>query len=505
LTAARRNEPSADLASNFLVADSLDPDVIDRLLTSAGGGLDLILGNPPWGGEYDNEAARKILHNLDRLPAGPLDSWEVFLALAIASLKPGGRFALLVPDTIFSAEKKRTRQWLLSKCALEKVYALGLDWFSSSVRMGTVVLQGTTKKPTSDHRISTIVLAGRNRLDGQSGHRPLSQLEAALRQTIPQKDCQMDGENQISVLASEWDLAFLRGIEGHSRPLLAISERARGDEISADGLLWRCGNCMAYNVPGEKIKGGTYRNKDCQSCGSLLTTKNASMEALVSETQYGSYRIPYVDGRALVSRYDVPLPRFLRSDLLPLIPPLKRSELFRGPKILIRQAGVGVVATVVKDDSRCPQSIYIYRVTDEARALGYSNECILACLVSRTMNFIVMKRFGEIDPARAFAKLTHSRIGALPIPNLADAEDRSTATEVAKLAERMLVERRLGGQTDHSIEFLLRRLWGIKPDEGRYVNGFFSNLPDGQAVRDLFPDGAPTTVPPPANRVGVDE
>jgi type I restriction-modification system DNA methylase subunit len=154
LTAARRNEPSADLASNFFVADSLDPELIRQLLTNAGGGLDLILGNPPWGGEYDHDAARKILKDFQLAPAGPLDSWEVFLALAIASLKPGGRFALLVPDTIFSADKRRTREWLLSKCSLEKVYALGPDWFTASVQMGTVVVQGVTHKPGADRAMA---------------------------------------------------------------------------------------------------------------------------------------------------------------------------------------------------------------------------------------------------------------------------------------------------------------------------------------------------------------
>jgi TaqI-like C-terminal specificity domain len=179
------------------------------------------------------------------------------------------------------------------------------------------------------------------------------------------------------------------------------------------------------------------------------------------------------------------------------------GQTLRGPKILIRQAGVGVAATIVEEDSRCPQSVYIYRVTEEARLEGYSNEFILACLVSRTMNFIVMKRFGEIDPARAFAKLTHARIEALPIPNLVEAEHRSVAAEVGELAQNMLSERRLGSQTDHRIESLLRRLWGVEPDEGRYINGFYSNLPDGQAVRDLFPDGAPTSTPAPVKHVAA--
>jgi hypothetical protein len=260
---------------------------------------------------------------------------------------------------------------------------------------------------------------------------------------------------------------------------------------------------MSYNVPGEKKKGGGYKDKNCLGCGARLTPRDAVLEDLISETKHFPYTVPYVDGRGLIHRYDAPPHRFLRKDLSPLLPKLKQDELYAGPKVLIRQAGVGVVATLVDDDSRCPQSVYIYRVTDEAKREGYSNEFILACLVSRTMNFVVMKRFAEIDPAKAFAKLTHARIQALPIPKLTGSDTKTgsdakiIAAEIRVLVREMLTRRQFGSPTDHRIESLLRELWGITPDEGRYVNGFFSSLPDAQAVQDLFPEGAPTPVPPP--------
>jgi TaqI-like C-terminal specificity domain len=189
----------------------------------------------------------------------------------------------------------------------------------------------------------------------------------------------------------------------------------------------------------------------------------------------------------------------MRTDLSPLVPAvIKDTQLFRGPKILIRQAGVGIAATLVKDDCRCPQSVYIYRATEQSKRIGYSNEFILAGLVSRTMNFIVMKRFGEVDPARAFSKLTHARLESLPIPKLESNEDRAIARDVSVLADALLSGAALGGEEDQRIELLVRRLWQISPDEGRYINGFFSNLPDGQAIAALFPEGAPAAIPPPA-------
>jgi hypothetical protein len=498
LTAARRNEPSADLTPNFEVGDTLAPVTTSRLREKAGDKFDIILGNPPWGGEYDRATAEHVLSDQKLSTKEQWDSWEVFLVLATSMLKPGGRFALLVPDTIFSPDKRRIREWLLRKCRLEKTYALGPDWFTANVRMGTVILQGALRTPEKNHRVMTMVLAGRNRQEAQDGRRPLAQFEVVLAQGAVQQRFKDDDDRQIQVLASDADLEFLAKIDRSSRPLGELSAHARGDEVNADGLLWRCGNCMAYTVPGEKKKGGGYRNKICPNCRASLSERDIAHEPLVSGVRHGPYQTPYIDGRSLTRRYENPDLRFMRTDLSPLHPKLKPASVFKGPKILIRQAGVGVAATLVDDDSRCPQSVYIYRSTSEAKAEGYSDEFLLGCLASRTMNYVIMKRFAEIDPARAFAKLTHAKIVNLPIPILSDERRVRTARLISSEVRRLLRDPKYGSAVDFRIEMMLHKLWDISPDEGRYINGFYSMLPDGQAVRDLFPTGAPPAVPFPS-------
>ena len=51
LTAARNNEPSADLSSNFFACDALSAG--QRAPLTAKGPFDVIVGNPPWGGVVD--------------------------------------------------------------------------------------------------------------------------------------------------------------------------------------------------------------------------------------------------------------------------------------------------------------------------------------------------------------------------------------------------------------------------------------------------------------------
>ena len=400
-----------------------------------------------------------------------------------------------MPDTIFSADKKQIRGWLLRNTQLEKVYSIGADWFTNQVRMGTVILQGVSKMPNPDNRVSTLVIAGRERVEAQVGTRPLEQLEQIGLQDALQKKFADDPECQIQVLASDDEMNLIARIEARSHNISELTEHARGEEINADGLIWQCGNCQTFTVPGEKKKGGGYHDKKCPTCDATLTSRDIFPETLVAETMHGPYQTPYIDGGALTRRYENPVRRYIRTDLENLLPPLKAATLFRGPKILIRQAGVGIAATLVGDDARCPQSLYIYRTLPAFEVVGYSNEFILACLVSRTMNYICMKKFAEIDPAKAFAKLTHARIAQFPIPKLEQPSDISEAAQIQTLVRRMLTGAEHGGQVDFEIEFRLRRLWGISGDEGRFINGFFSILPDGQAVADLFPRGAPPRIP----------
>lgn len=490
LAAARRNEPSADLSKNFANGDSLKPQVLKEILEGAGGKFDLIVGNPPWGAEFESpdQAAGDT----------PLDSWEIFLRLCASCLEPGGRIALILPDTIFSPAKRATRKWLVENFTIEKLYLLGPDWFSNKVRMGTVFLQAKMQPPSSSHLIETLLLAGSERIAALNGQRPLQQAEAIGSSFLSQSRAQADGDANLSVLLGEEEQPLLEKIAHNSVPLVSISKRARGDEMSASGAFWRCGNCSCLTVPGTKKKGGGFNDKPCPNCGANLSPGNISLEHLVTTTRSAAFKTPYVDGDTLARRYANPERKFIRIDL-PVSPPLKDEGIYLGSRVAIRQAGVGITATLLKDGSRVPQSVYLYWSTDEARAQGYTDEFILACLVSRVMNFVHMKTSGEIDPSRAFAKITHDRLSSFPIPKIDSPPKLKIAQEITNLVTSMLAMPELGGSTDWQIETQLRELWGISGDEGRYINGFFSVVPDGQARRDLFPDGPPTRVPFPVS------
>ena len=110
------------------------------------------------------------------------------------------------------------------------------------------------------------------------------------------------------------------------------------------------------------------------------------------------------------------------------------------------------------------------------------------------MAYFVFKRFAEIDVAKAHAKLTHQRLEGLPIPVVDFANQFQHAAHDAIITDVGLLLHggaELGGEEDRRIEQNLRILWGLSGTNGAYINGEFYDLPDGQAMRDLFPHGRP--------------
>jgi hypothetical protein len=391
LTAARPGEVAADLSQNLLVADSLGSEAREAIHGSVPDGFDVIVGNPPWGGVYDHGLARRLV---DAVWPGHgregWDSWEIFVLLTYSLLRPGGRFALLVPDTLFSPEKERTRRFLVERTRLEKVYALGPDWFGPNVRMGTVIIQARKEEPGAGSEAHMFVLSGEGRTAALGGRKPLVQIERELAQGTIQSRIASIPDVQLRVFSSERDYRILDVLKRNSIPLSEVTVRFRGDEINAEGLVWRCPNCLTYTVPGTKRKGGGYNTKLCPSCDLLLDERSVQTQSIVSDRKEPPFLRPYVDGKILNRRYERISPKFIREDIRPLHPPLKDISIYADTKILIRQAGVGVTATIDYAECRCPQSIYIYRVNENGAALGYTNELILAALVSRTMNYFVL-------------------------------------------------------------------------------------------------------------------
>lgn len=497
LRSARKGEKVLDLSKNILAANSLDvPSTFEHLGVNPGT-FDLVVGNPPWGGEMEPEIVHRALSFFGLAEDGTWDSWELFVLLGIRALREGGRLALVLPDSFLYPQKARLRQLLFDETNVEMVHNLGPDWFGPGVRMGTVAIQARRGGADRNAAICAMILAGDLRARAIRGETPLRQIESQRSRLIPVARVLDSTDRELEVFRGEEDDRIIAQLTGNSAPLSGktggFCERARGEEINKAGLIWICPSCLNPTTPGA-IDKGSHKNKTCETCGNLLTPATVDTELMICDTRSREGHFArFIDGDDVNRRYVRVIPhKWIRADVAGWS--YKNAGVYAGPKILIRQAGVGICATLDDTNARCPQSVYIYRLRPERRQSGYRHEYVLAALLSRTMAYFVFKRFAEIDVAKAHAKLTHERLETLPIPVCDFGVDSQRAAHDEIVNDvRLLLDgiAELGGEEDRRVEQNLRVLWGISGADGAYINGEFHDLPDGQALRDLFPHGRP--------------
>ena len=505
LRSARKGEKIPDLSHNIVAANSLDISRVLELMGTQLGTFDMVVGNPPWGAAMPAHLVADVITRLG-LDADDWDSFELFTAMGLAYLRPGGRLAFVLPDTFFSPEKAKIRKLLLEAGTIERVHDLGPDWFED-VRMGTVLVQIKRGPIPMGSVFRSVLLSGELRRKAIAGKVPLSQIETKLGRDIPQDRVAASDRYEIEVFRSIRDDRIMDAMIAAGVPLKELCDRGRGEEMSKSGLLWVCPSCFTATVPAIKRKADPrtpgapkYKGKICPSCDLELTENNVSSRYLVTNGSAadadGVTRVPYVDGDDITRRWQRLAPsKLLHLDLRGF--PYKNESFYTAPKILVRKTGVGILAAYDTSAVRFPQTVFFYRLKPLAQRRCYRHEFVLAALLSRTMAYYLFKRYGQVDPARGHAHVTHARLEALPLPSVdfSDALQKSKHDEVVRLAGQMLDgTAELGGGEDMEIELLLRQLWGLTADDGLHINLELAQVPEGQAIRDLFPGGLPRQI-----------
>ena len=109
--------------------------------------VDIVLTNPPFGGkEEDGIESNFPQHFRTRETA------DLFLALIIRLLKPGGRAAVVLPDGSLFGEgvKTRLKEHLMEECHLHTIVRLPNSVFRPYASIGTNLLFFEKGEPTGD-------------------------------------------------------------------------------------------------------------------------------------------------------------------------------------------------------------------------------------------------------------------------------------------------------------------------------------------------------------------
>lgn len=465
----------------------------DVFLGSAGHlpetGFDAVIGNPPWG-------HAQLLNVLKILPLyGPIvdDHAECFVCLAIALLRRrGGRIGLVLPDTILSPKKRGIRRQMLEGIHSDAILNIGPDWFTSDVRMSTVLWNATTTEyPMEEYGFHSCVLPIKVRRASQASKIPL---ESAIRQhkrTARSDECLSDKDVSIPLFGDDNAVALRNRITAGAPTLSEVCDHGRGVELNKSGYVIQCPKCQLWDAPPLKDEHGGFKSKKCTHCGVDYPIRDDVPSRVLVSTDRASFKQckPYIDGDS-ISRYKSPSVRWI--DISADGINYKPDTLYRQPKLLIRQAGIGVNAILDQNlGAYCPQSVYVYRVKPEFVESHIDEYLLISLLCSRLFHLQVFMSFGEIDSSRAFSKLTHTRLCQMRTVKPSTIQKHPRALSRLRVCTKTLCSEGVtrNEHLDWDIEGCWSHILGLKPDDIRCVINNFSKVHHNETMQALFPGG----------------
>lgn len=522
LRSARKDTSLGMLTGNFASQDALAGEIqFDDYDDTAGfGEFDLIIGNPPWGGELSDEAEEWTTHEFgDDFDVENLDTYELFVLVALEYLNDDGRLAFVLPQTLLNPDHSAVREHLLENYTFERYHMLGADWFGPDIRMNTTTLQVRNEDPDDGNTFRSVTLVDDDRRAAIEGELSLSQVESAYSFDIPQDRCIKSGE--IEPFRYTTDDEILETMQSNSIPLGALCESHRGVELNKAGHIIQCPACGGWMPPPRARDPDT--EKTCPDCDTVFQYQNRLGEEYIVADDPTGGDVTYMDGDSFGKRYDHLTLKGLDIGYSGI--QYKDEEIYRGDKVFIRQAGVGLSVAYHGDVVYCPQSVYIYKIRDNRQEMmgwyvdaefddddeydgkwtdpenipnGLDTETyhkfLLGVLNSRVFHYYVFKRFGEIDAAQAFAKLTQTKIRSLPIPvaMLSTSSGVRTAERIAQYVEQLLAgDAELGDDTDWDIEQALQDLYGLSGSDMVHISNQMGLVGYHQAMQELYPGGKP--------------
>ncbi|MHC4695297.1 MAG: TaqI-like C-terminal specificity domain-containing protein, partial [Planctomycetota bacterium] len=448
---------------------------------------DAIIGNPPWG----HAGILEAVEGMSRFDPVADDHAECFVCLAGGLIAPNGRIGMVLPDTILSPAKSKIRRHMLTHTRTTDCYNIGPDWFTAKIRMSTVLwLASGTHASLDDYSFDTCILPIALRRAAQAGQISLPNAIKRAKRQASARCCVGDPECGIPLFGDSDSIRVLDQAFHEALTLGDLCDHARGVELNKGGEVFRCPHCGKWDAPPRRAPDGSFRTKTCTHCGQEYRSGTPIQRRfLVSDLQVrGSEWKPYIDGDS-IRRYSVPAVRYIDTSATGIN--YKPEGYYRSPKILIRQAGIGVNAILDVSSAFCPQSVYMYHVKDEYRALGIDESLMLSMVCSRLFHLQVFTTFGEIDSSRAFSKLTHKRLSRLCTVDPASMSASPELIQRIRSSVAVLTAHGLSGheQEDWDIEACWTGLVGLSKDDVESVIRNFNHVHAGDTLLSLFPGG----------------
>lgn len=500
-----QGKPLPTLDENIRYGNSLcdDPDFAgepfdwsQELPEIATNGATAVVGNPPWITDPPDYAS--CLERRFKLADGQYDLAFIFMELALDLLEAGGYLGFIVPDSILiNKETENIRRLLAEENSLHEVIKLGEGVFPGVFRGSSIVIV-EKGPPSDDHTFAGLIVtkSDRQQITDVANNVNLDVLMSERGNTVRLSRILRNDRAEFDIFVGEEDEELLSKIESAPIDWDELVEHGRGVELNREGHVIQCPNCMRWDAPPAKKK-GVYSKKTCTHCDHEYQKNDAASDARII-SEHGNVDDPnirpFVDGTD-VNRYRVEGSRLINTGKDGIN--YKDRELYESPKIVFRQAGIGITATIDFDrDAYVPQSVYLFRLRSDLKgdATRYRLPYLLGVLNSRVMLYYYFKKTGQIE-WQSYPRWTLGRVTDLPIRAI-DWDDADAARLHDEIADEVAKLIRQGAskdpEEDLDIERKVMELYGLTPSERQRVWETLRSVQELKVIREILPPAQPT-------------
>ncbi|MGQ9628383.1 MAG: Eco57I restriction-modification methylase domain-containing protein, partial [Anaerolineae bacterium] len=420
------------------------PEAMER------GGFDVIVGNPPWGGDIDAD----INYFHAKYPASTqehTDSFKLFIERALSLARPGGLISMIVPNTLLRQRRMMDVRKLLLENRLRLLVDLGENVFPDVVAPSCIFV---VEKGASPSNISILDVSHL-----QTNEEKAESLKVPLKPLIVKQ----------SRFLSNADLEFAVPMTWESAKIIPLGQ--------CDFLI-----CEDAGINYQRVGVGM-REKGRSDLGKRLLYEgamgNPEDKMYWKGTDINRYWIAESTRRFCRTNYK----QFIRDNEVVRLNVEVYSTV---PKILIRQTADRVIATIDYRGVWFGRSILSML---SSPGTPYRLEYFLALLNSR----LFVKLYQDIvrEKGRVFAQVKLSKLKQLPIRliDFSDPADAARHDKMVAMVEEMLrlqkereeaealkddrrheLARRIE-RLDKEIDALVYELYGLTEEEIAVVEG----------------------------------
>jgi len=436
----------------------------------AANGFDIVIANPPWGADV-SDYRDNLSQGEFSLFQGQYDTADLFIEMALSVVRPGGLIAFIIPDSLFSLERRHLRKLILDRTHIRFVGRFGEKLFEGINRACAVIVCQNVSAATNA-KVNCLRLTPDSRKRILSGLSTFPAEEQRSGYSVLQSRFRSNPSFEFDIDVNAEEERVLRCFSLAKSSLGDYLEGSRGVELSKHGRVCQCQMC------GSWLPLPSTTSRVCPHCAQPLEVATSRVVSIVQdEESKGS--VPLIVGES-IGRYLLRQFLWIATDCPGI--KYKTKAVYEPPKLLVRKTGVGISAAIDYTNAFTNQVVYIFRNTQKGKKAAMPLEFFLGVLNSRAMYYFLVKRHGETE-WRSHPYVTQTQILELPLPERDRlAQNLKVVDEIARLLKPYT---RKGTEppiaVDAGVERLVADLYGLTEEHYRVI---YSTL---DSVQDLLP------------------